>query len=1121
MPADDGGSRVHSFVVEAREKRRATWHQVDLVDASETKLKVHRLIENNSYYFRVSAKNNVGVGEPLYSDRPVVIVRPPGAPDSPFPLLVTEIQSDNCTLEWKAPTWTGGEELKGYLLEVRIGDSRSGQWMKVANVDAMTKTYKVRNLNEGEEYYFRISAYNDIGVSEPLLLNRAVVPKKKLSPPSAPDGPIIATDCDKTSITIQWDESKDNGGAKIQRYIIFCREVNTANWNRVGVVDYTQLYYQINKLTENSYYHFRVVAENNVGQSDYLQTTRPLKARSPYYVPESPEGPIVITNVTDSTAIISWRKSLDDGGSPITGYVIKRRDLRIPVWVTCGQVNADTLSFKIKDLVEGFEYGVQVFAENSEGLSIPLESDEPIYPSRPLGPPSEPSNFECIGVDANQITVLWEAPYHDGGDSVKAYQLEIAEKSNEKLRWMIVDDEIDPINTSYVIRNLIEGQKYFVRISAINDNGIGSPKTLDKSITPCRIGQSPSQPIGPLKILNVENDSITVGWTAPENDGGTPIAYYIVDVRDVNKASWKYMATVDGTLCQYQINNLVENNEYFVRVKARNEARLTSSPLESANPIMVRGPYTVASEPKNLKLISTGRDNAIIEFTGSDEDGGCEIYRYIVEKKDSNRVTWIKARKVKASLEKSAVYRCEIFDLNPGSTYCVRVSAENRMGRSLPCVANALIVIEPEREHPSKPFDLNIYHNTPTSIVLKWNAPLYNGNDSLNEYVVEEWSSLTQGWRIKTHCEPNITSCIISNLADDLTYKYRVRAVNSKGASEPSLETFEYQTLKQQSAPSNPRGPLRAVISDDQSTITLHWLKPKHNGGSPLRRYIIERLHYRSFMTSNEWYIVGYTSGEETTFKITEYLIEDSSFSFRVIAENDIGKSIPLELLYPLTLDRKQKIPESPSHLRYTDKTATTVDLVWKCFSTDSLSSAAKYRIEKKDTKSNEWTKVGYSKSERVTVYDLDPELVYHFRVTAINSAGESQPSETHEPISMDITKDVPSKPFQIYAEQVTHNSVSLAWLNPSHSGSKPIIGYKIYQLVINDPENPNWEEIGSFAKTKSVFEEVFKVEGLYNKYVYKFRVCAYNEIGIGRPNETDRINLKKYHGEKNFKNIC
>ena len=131
----------------AREKKKATWNQISLVDVSETSLKVTRLIENNTYYFRVLAKNNIGVSEPLYSDRPVVIVRPPGVPDSPFPLLVTDIQSDNCTLEWKAPTWTGGEDLKGYLLEFRIGDSRSGQWHTIETVDPNLKSFKVKNLH--------------------------------------------------------------------------------------------------------------------------------------------------------------------------------------------------------------------------------------------------------------------------------------------------------------------------------------------------------------------------------------------------------------------------------------------------------------------------------------------------------------------------------------------------------------------------------------------------------------------------------------------------------------------------------------------------------------------------------------------------------------------------------------------------------------------------------------------------------------------------------------------------------------------------------------------------------------------------------------------------------------
>jgi len=1108
MPTDDGGSPIHSFIVEAREKKKAIWAEISLIDASETKLKVSRLIENNTYYFRVLAKNNIGVSEPLYSDRPIEIVRPPGAPDSPFPLLVTDIQSDNCTLEWKAPTWTGGEDLKGYIIEFRIGDSRSGQWFNVETVDAITKSYRVKNLSEGEEYFFRISAFNNIGVSEPLVLNRAVVPKKKLTIPSPPIGPITTIEYEKESLTIQWQPSKDNGGSKIYRYIILCREVNTASWNRIGAVDSETFSYKVDNLTENRFYHFRIVAENHIGLSDHLQTNEPIKVRSPYTVPSSPMSPLVVSGITDSSVIVSWYPPLSDGGCPIIGYLVKRRDLKRPVWVNCGRTGFDTHYIRIKDLVENYQYAVQVFAENSEGLSAPLESVDPIVPRKILGPPSEPSSFECIDVNENQITVLWEAPTNDGGTPIRAYKLEINEKSRDQF-WTTVSDFIEPLSTSYCIENLKEGQKYFVRISAINDNGISAPKVLDKPITLCRMVQPPSPPTGPLKIVSIEKDSFTIGWNPPENDGGSPINLYEIELRDANKANWKHVGTADSSCCQFQVNNLIENSEYYVRVKASNESRLTSAPLEISNFITVKEPYQLPESPKDLRLISKGKDHVVLEFIGSEDDGGSEIFCYIVEKRDVNRVTWVRSKKVNASLIKSAVYRCEIFDLKPGTSYCFRVSAENKIGRSIPCDLVTIVDIEKEKEPPSKPFDLTINTRTSASIILKWTTPLYNGNDELLEYLIEEWNSKTQEWNIRAQCEATLTSCAINNLAEDLIYKYRVKAVNSKGTSEPSLETFGYETLKQLSAPSNPVGPLKATVSDDQSTITLHWLKPRHDGGSPIKRYIIERFCNTNFKSSSsEWLIVGYALADETTFSITECLNGDYSLSFRVIAENDFGKSVPIELLQPLTLELKQKIPESPSHLRCIEKTATTVTLVWKCFSADSLSCAEKYRIEKKQADASVWIRTGHSKSEDFTVYDLDPDSSYQFRVVAINSAGESQPSETHEPISMNIKNDVPSKPLQVYAEETTHDSVTLSWLMPKYSGTKPIIGYKIFQLATNDRDNRNWEEISEYPSLRQ--QLMYTITGLYHRFVYKFRIYAFNEIGVGEPIETEKVHLKK-----------
>lgn len=146
-PKDDGGSRIKSYIVEAREARRANWYQIAVIDTTgvdeeDTTLKINDLIENNTYFFRVSAKNSIGVGDALESDSSVAIRRPAGCPDSPFPLLVTDIQEDNCTLEWKAPVWTGGQDLLGYKIEMKVGDK--GDWKVVSDVITPdNKTYRV------------------------------------------------------------------------------------------------------------------------------------------------------------------------------------------------------------------------------------------------------------------------------------------------------------------------------------------------------------------------------------------------------------------------------------------------------------------------------------------------------------------------------------------------------------------------------------------------------------------------------------------------------------------------------------------------------------------------------------------------------------------------------------------------------------------------------------------------------------------------------------------------------------------------------------------------------------------------------------------------------------------
>ncbi len=48
--------------------------------------------------------------------------------------------------------------------------------------------------------------------------------------------------------------------------------------------------------------------------------------------PGAPEGPLVVTDVTNQSATLSWKKPLDDGGSPIENYIIEKMDVAKGEW---------------------------------------------------------------------------------------------------------------------------------------------------------------------------------------------------------------------------------------------------------------------------------------------------------------------------------------------------------------------------------------------------------------------------------------------------------------------------------------------------------------------------------------------------------------------------------------------------------------------------------------------------------------------------------------------------------------------------------------------------------------------------------------------------------------------
>lgn len=101
-------------------------------------------------------------------------------------------------------------------------------------------------------------------------------------------------------------------------------------------------------------------------------------------VPSRPRD-FEIVDVQRTSISIQWKEPKDDGGSPITGYIIERKYPKSKVWSRVDEVDASTSKSTLTNLYEKAEYMFRVIAVNKIGNSSPLESDGPIVAKSPFG----------------------------------------------------------------------------------------------------------------------------------------------------------------------------------------------------------------------------------------------------------------------------------------------------------------------------------------------------------------------------------------------------------------------------------------------------------------------------------------------------------------------------------------------------------------------------------------------------------------------------------------------------------------------------------------------------------------------------------------------------------------
>lgn len=91
--------------------------------------------------------------------------------------------------------------------------------------------------------------------------------------------------------------------------------------------------------------------------------------------PTPPLGPVDIIESSSTCIDFKWRIPKDNGGSPITGYIMERQQIGRNSWKKLGNVGAEP-KYRDTDVDHGRKYCYHIRAETDQGISEMMETDD-------------------------------------------------------------------------------------------------------------------------------------------------------------------------------------------------------------------------------------------------------------------------------------------------------------------------------------------------------------------------------------------------------------------------------------------------------------------------------------------------------------------------------------------------------------------------------------------------------------------------------------------------------------------------------------------------------------------------------------------------------------------------
>ena len=707
---------------------------------------VRPLTSNTTYYYRLRAYNLHGLISGDSNIITVIIVL-----DAPIAVEASDVFTTGFTAKWQAVSGA-----TGYYLDVAEDIAFAVIVAGYNNKDVGNVLSDiVLGLNPNDSYFYRVRAYNALGTS----VNSNIIDQRT---ETSPDDVIAtaATSVTLTTFMANWNAAVGigtNGGylLDIATDIAFVNKINGYDNRFVGDVRT----YIARILSPNTTYYYRVKGITARGVMS-LNYSNIITASTKITPPLALDA----TGVFGTGLTANWKFS----GGNVTGYRLDVSTVSNFATFIAGYNNLDVGLVLFKDIT-GLDLRETYFYRVRAYNALQTSDNSNVVSQRTNNPLSAPVITGADTITVDSFIARWDPILLAAG-----YYFDVATTADFSSGFIYHNQDSNSYPFARV-QGLSASTRYYVRARTYDSHGVISDySNILQVIT------SVSAPVA-IQATNIGQTVMRANWEAVVGAIG-----YRLDVSAVNDFSTLltgYNNLNVGSVVGYDISGLTVNTAYYYRVRAYTSLTTSANSNVISQRTQIPPDMPVALPASNI--------NPTYFYANWEAAGGVisDLAGYYLDIATDigfvNKIAGYDNRDIGNVI----TYIARI--LLPGTNYFYRIMAYNAHGVTS-SYSNIISVTTSAQLVASPPVAIAASVVLYNGFTANWNVSALASFYMLDVSTNSSFSSFVSGYNRKL--VGNVTSFAVTGLTADVTYYYRVRAINISGTSTAS-NTITQKTL--------------------------------------------------------------------------------------------------------------------------------------------------------------------------------------------------------------------------------------------------------------------------------------------------------------------------------------